>query len=96
MINEAKMLEEIRSILKLSIEDFVYQMEWPNSKYYDYIKNGRKRPGETERKITHPTIYKIFTGINKAIETYPTWKAKRMEITAIVFKHIMPSGKLVF
>ena len=47
LIKEAKMLEEIRSLLGLTIEDFVYQMGWPNSKYYDYIKHGRK---ETWRK----------------------------------------------
>ena len=88
-INEAVMLEEIRSLLGLTIEDFVYQMEWPNSKYYDYIKNGRRRPGETERKKTHPTIHKIFTGINKAVNTYPLWEENSVEITAIVVKHLM-------
>ncbi len=90
-IDEAKMLEEIRAILQLTIEDFVYQMEWPNSKYYDYIKNGRKRPGEKERKQTHPTINKVFTGINSAIDTYPNWKEKSDEITAIVLTYLLPS-----
>ncbi len=92
VINEAEMLEEIRALLKLSIEDFVYQMNWPNSKYYDYIKNGRKRPGEVERKVTHPTIYKIFTGINHAIEAFPNWKEKSSEITAIVITYLMPKA----
>ncbi|TCG11076.1 hypothetical protein [Mycoplasma todarodis] len=90
-IDEAKMLEDIREILQLSIEDFVYQMGWPNSKYYDYIKNGRKRPGETEKKKTHPTINKVFTGINEAIDNYENWKEKSSEITAVVMVHLMPS-----
>ncbi len=91
-IEEAKMLEEIRTLLGLNIEDFVYQMEWPNSKYYDYIKNGRKRPGETEKKKTHPTINKVFTGINKAIDIYPHWKEKSVEITSIVIKYLLPNS----
>ena len=86
------MLEEIRSLLGLTIEDFVYQMDWPNSKYYDYIKHGRKRSGETERKSTHPTIYKVFTGINKAIDQYPHWKEKSSDITAIVISYLMPKA----
>lgn len=93
LINEAKMLEEIRSLLDLTIEDFVYQMDWPNTKYYDYIKNGRKRPGEKEKKVTHPTVNKVFTGINIAIDSYPHWKEKSSEITAIVFKHLFPNLK---
>ncbi|NQZ65815.1 MAG: hypothetical protein HRT99_01185 [Mycoplasmatales bacterium] len=92
LINEAKMLEEIRKMLNLTIEDFVYQMDWPNSKYYDYIKHGRKRGKETERKATHPTIHKVFTGINKAIEQYPHWKEKSTEITAIVITYLMPKA----
>ena len=91
-MNEAKMLEEIRSLLQLSIEDFVYQMDWPNSKYYDYIKNGRKRQGEIERKKTHPTIFKIFTGINHAIKSYENWKEKSSEITAIVITYLLPQA----
>lgn len=90
LINEAKMLEEIRSLLDLTIEDFVYQMDWPNTKYYDYIKNGRKRPGEKEKKVTHPTINKVFTGINAAIEQYDNWKIKSSEITSIVIKYLLP------
>ena len=90
LINEAKMLEEIRNLLGLTIEDFVFQMDWPNSKYYDYIKHGRKRPGQEGRQPTHPTIYKIFTGINNAIDQYDNWKEKSSEITAIVIYHLMP------
>lgn len=90
LINEAKMLEEIRVLLGLTIEDFVYQMDWPNSKYYDYIKHGRKRAGQQERQVTHPTIYKIFTGVNKAIEQYPNWKKQSLAITSIVIAHLMP------
>lgn len=92
LINEAKMLEEIRNLLGLTIEDFVYQMDWPNSKYYDYIKHGRKRSGQTERKITHPTIYKIFTGINMAIDQHDHWREKCAEITSIVVKYLMPKA----
>ena len=84
------MLEEIRNLLGLTIEDFVYQMDWPNVKYYDYIKNGRKRPGEIKRKIAHPTIYKIFTGINKAIDQYENWQNHASEITAIVINFLLP------
>lgn len=92
MINEADMLEEIRELLGLTIEQFAFQMDWPNSKYYDYIKNGRKRPGEKERKKTHPTIFKVFTGINKAIEEHAHWKEKSSEITAIVISYLMPKA----
>ena len=92
LINEAKMMEEIRSLLGLTIEDFVYQMDWPNSKYYDYIKHGRKRTGQDERQATHPTIYKVFTGINTAIEQHENWKEKSSEITAIVIHYLMPKA----
>lgn len=92
IINEAKMLEEIRNLLGLTIEDFVYQMDWPNSKYYDYIKHGRKRPGMQDKQITHPTIYKVFTGINNAIDQYDHWKEKSSEITAIVITYLMPKA----
>lgn len=91
IINEAKMLEEIRKVLNLTIEEFVFQMEWPNSKYYDYIKNGRRRPGQNIRQIAHPTIYKIFTGINKAIKNYDHWKECSSEITAIVITYLLPN-----
>lgn len=93
LINEAAMLEEIRNLLGLTIEDFVYQMDWPNTKYYDYIKNGRKRPGDKEKKITHPTVSKVFTGINIAIDNYPHWKKNSSEITAIVMKYLFPNLK---
>ena len=89
-INEAKMLEEIRKLLGLTIEDFVYQMAWPNSKYYDYIKNGRRRPGESVKKQTHPTIFKVFNGINYAIDNFANWKENSSEITAIVITYLMP------
>ncbi len=91
-INESKMLEEIRNLLNLTIEDFVYQMNWPNSKYYDYIKNGRKRPGENKKKVTHPTINKVFTGINYAIDNYKHWKEHSSTITAIVITYLMPKA----
>ena len=92
LINEAKMMEDIRTLLGLTIEDFVYQMDWPNSKYYDYIKHGRKRTGQNERQATHPTIYKVFTGINLAIEQHENWKKKSSEITAIVIHYLMPKA----
>lgn len=83
-INEAMMLEEIRNILALSIEDFVYQMNWPNTKYYDYIKNGRKRPGSSVKQIAHPTIKKVFVGINYALQNYDHWKKEEEKIVKIV------------
>lgn len=91
-INEAAMLEEIRELLDLTIEDFVYQMNWPNSKYYDYIKHGRKRGKKLPKKPTHPTIHKVFTGINYAIANFDHWKEKSSEITAIVIVHLLPSA----
>ena len=94
LINEAKMLEEIRALLNLTIEKFVYQMNWPNTKYYDYIKNGRKRTGEKFRKTTHPSIFKIFNGINFAIDKYDNWKEQASAITSIVVKHLMPWNKI--
>ena len=75
-INENKMLEEIRSLLDLTMEKFVYQMNWPNTKYYDYIKNGRRFAGKKGRRKVHPTIHKVFKGINSAILNYPNWKKK--------------------
>lgn len=92
IIKEAEMLEKIRSLLKLTIEDFVYQMDWPNSKYYNYIKNGRKRVDKVERQASNPTIHKVFTGINTAIEQYPHWKENSSEITAIVISYLMPNA----
>ena len=92
IIKEAKMLEEIRNLLDLTIEDFVYQMDWPNVKYYDYIKNGRKRPGDQAKKMTHPTIHKVFTGINKAIDQYDHWRKNSSEITAIVISYLLPKA----
>lgn len=83
-IDEAKMLEEIRKILALSIEDFVYQMNWPNAKYYDYIKNGRKRPGSKLKQVAHPTIKKVFVGINYALQNYENWKTEEKKIIQIV------------
>ena len=88
-INEDLMLEEIRDLLSLSIEDFVYQMNWPNSKYYDYIKNGRKRGPGTEKIRTRPTIKKVFVGINYAIANFNNWKSKKILITNIVLKYLM-------
>ena len=55
------------------------------------FKNGRKRVGQKHKQITHPTIYKIFTGINIAIEQYDHWKEKSDEITSIVIKYLIPN-----
>lgn len=90
IIDEAKMLEDIRRLLDLTIEDFVYQMDWPNTKYYDYIKNGRKRPGQTDKQVTHPTINKVFVGINYAIKNYDLWKSHSSEIMAIINHYLFP------
>ena len=90
VIKEAEMLEEIRSLLDLTIEDFVSQMDWPNSKYYDYIKNGRKRNGSEEPIKSRPTIDKIFNGLNFALNHHTRWRDQSMEIKAIVNKYIFP------
>lgn len=90
---EAKMLEKIRLLLGLTIDDFVEQMQWKNSKYYSYIKNGRKRSGDKEKKFAHPTIHKVFTGINKAIEQRSNWKEKSDDIKEIIISHLLPATK---
>ena len=90
LIDEAKMLEEIRKLLNLTIEKFVYQMNWPNYKYYDYIKNGRKRQGKDEKIVARPTIFKVFGGINYAINKHQNWQEQASAITFIVIKHLMP------
>ena len=93
IINEAQMLEEIRLLLNLPIERFVAEMEWPNSKFYNYIKNGRKVHGTLKRRKSHPSIQKVFTGINKAMQAYPHWDQHKEAITAIVIKYLLPQAK---
>lgn len=91
LINEAKMLEKIREILGLTIEEFIYQMNWSNTKYYGYIKNGRIRNESGDGKIySHPTIHKVFTGINYALDNHDNWKAKSSDIVAIIVTYLLP------
>lgn len=87
-IDTYKMLESIRKELNLTIVQFCFEMDWPSANYYDGIKSGIKRPDGT-KKPANPTINKIFEGINYAIDTYPHWKAKRVEITSIITKELI-------
>lgn len=90
-VDESAMLEEIRLLLGLTIESFAYEMDWPNPKYYNYIKNGRKRSETNKIQKSHPTIYKIFNGINYAIANYDHWKEQASTITALVIKYLLPA-----
>lgn len=93
LIDEAKMLEQIRELLGLTIEEFIYQMNWSNTKYYGYIKNGRTRPESgDQKKYSHPTIHKVFTGINYALENHENWKAKSSDIVSIIVVSLLPSA----
>lgn len=88
MIDEASMLEEIRYLLDLTIEKFTEDMDWSNTKYYDFIKNGRRRNNKKQK--SRPTIFKIFTGINIAIRDKELWQEHATEITNIVIKYLLP------
>lgn len=76
-------LDQIRKLLGLSIEQFCFEMNWPHSSYYDMIRQGIKRP-DGSRKPSSPTVNKIFDGINYAITTYPHWEENKEAITHIV------------
>ena len=93
LVEENKMLEEIRTLLGLTIEEFTMDMNWPNAKYYDYIKNGYKRGKDMHKKCSHPTINKVFTGINHAINQCELWQEKSHEISKIVHKWLLPEVK---
>lgn len=81
-------LDQIRKLLGLSIDQFCFEMNWPHSSYYDMIRQGIKRPDGT-RKPSSPTVNKIFDGINYAIATYPHWTEHKEEITFIVTKELI-------
>lgn len=81
-------LDQIRKLLGISIDQFCFEMNWPHSSYYDMIRQGIKRPDGT-RKPSSPTINKIFDGINYAIATYPLWAEHKEEITGIVVKELI-------
>lgn len=84
------MLEAIRKYLDLSIEQFCFEMNWPNSKYYNYIKNGITDK-EGNRKPSSPTVNKVFDGINFGINNYDHWFKEKEKIVKIVDKHLFPS-----
>lgn len=86
-VNAYEMLEEIRQLLDLTIEEFAHEMGWSNYRYYDYLRAGRKRNGKVV--ITQPGFNKIFDGLNYAIKTYSNWMEYKKEITNIVMKHII-------
>lgn len=86
--NASDMLEEIRSLLGLTINQMCWEMDWPGSNYWNTIKNGVPRDGGT-KKPPSPTFNKVFDGINYALKTYPHWSEKKIEITAIIVKHII-------
>lgn len=92
-VNSYELLEKIRKLLDLSIEDMCDQMNWPNSRYYDYMKNGKKRPGVETKKPTSPTVNKIFDGFNYAIENYDNWKVHAAEIVSIAVRELFKSVK---
>lgn len=92
-VNAYELLEKIRKLLDLSIEDMCDQMNWPNKRYYNFIQSGRIQGKSTEKKPSSPTINKIFDGINYAIENYPHWKKHTSEITSITITELFKAGK---
>lgn len=84
-VNVFGMMDQIRKLLRLTIEEFCSDMNWPNSNYYDAIKSGIRRPDGT-KKPSSPTVNKLFDGINHAMETSVHWQKYRVEITDIVVK----------
>ena len=54
------------------------------------LKMVEKELEKWRKQATHPTIYKVFTGINYAIANYKHWKENSSEITAIVISFLLP------
>lgn len=86
-VDAGKLLEEIRSLLNITIETMCKHMGWDNHKYYNFIKNGRPDGNGGKRKSS-PSINKVFDSINYAIKTNKKWSDKRVEITSIVVRHL--------
>ena len=86
-VNAFKIIDQIRNLLGLTIEQFCVDMNWSNPNYYDAIKSGIRRADGT-KKPTSPTVNKLFDGINYAIANSTYWKKHSSEITSIVMKEI--------
>lgn len=87
-IKTFEMIEEIRLLLDLTVAQLCRDMNWPNHRYYDYLKTGRTVK-DGSKVPSSASIEKIFGGINYAIENYDHWKIKRLEITQIVIKYLI-------
>lgn len=92
-INAYELLEKIRKLLNLTIEDMCDQMNWPNRNYYYHIRTGRVQGNATDKRASSPTLNKIFDGINYAIDTYPHWRERASEITSIVITELIKIKK---
>lgn len=90
IVNPSELLEEVRSLLNLTIEDMCDQMNWPNKRYYNFIMSGRVQGNSTEKKPSSPTINKVFDGFNYAIDNYDHWFKNLEEIKKIVAKNLFP------
>lgn len=87
-IDSGKMLEEIRSLLGLSIEKMCSDMGWMNVKYYDFVKNG-KRMADGSKVKSSPTVNKLFDGLNYALSTHSEWRKKYNQITTIIIGYML-------
>lgn len=90
IVNSYELLEEVRTLLNLTIEDMCDQMNWPNRRYYDNIRVGRVQGNSVEKKPSSPTVNKLFDGFNYAINNYKLWSDNQEEIKAIVAKRLFP------
>lgn len=90
-VDAGALLEEIRSLLNITIETMCRHMGWDNHKYYNFIKNGRP-DGKGGKRKSSPSVNKLFDSFNYAIKTNKKWNANKEEITSIVVRHLL-SGK---
>lgn len=84
-----KFIHELRvNVLKITINELVYNMNLSNEKYYQQIVNGYKDKNGI-LKYKQPTIKYIFSGLNYAINNFDNWKSKREQIINLIFKYII-------
>lgn len=85
-IDVKRFLIELRvTILKKTINEFIYELGWSNEKYYSKIVNGFKINGK--RQYSNPTINYIFCGIAHAMFQFKDWESKRELIEKLIVKH---------
>lgn len=88
MPNVSAFLFELRTVvLKITIDELIFNLNWKNEKYYQQIVNGYNCNGT--RKYKQPTINHLFTGLNFAVENFPIWKDKTEDIKALINKYLI-------